>query len=241
MSRLPLRRDPDQQGSQIDEVDFSAELLGKGMADSHGNGGLPDTAWTKKGDEPFLSKARLNVAENRVAPDHPARARGEDALVLTVWNIRLAVAAEPDQRADKRIAPALDVRDVPVSEFAVAKRFSDRGNVDAKVSFLDDYIRPGVINELFLCYDLARTLDEIYQNIERTPTNGKHEPVAPKGSLAAQKLKWAKTQISFQTVSHMSAKIRDLPARPYFLLRDLERFEYNSEGRSRRTAWADSR
>src|ERR1700722_7101381 len=173
--------------SQVDKIDRSPKPRGQGKAGSHSNGGLPDAAWAKKGDEPLLANALLHFAKNEVTPDHPAGARRQATLVMTVWTIDLAVA-EPNHRADKRIAPALDVRDVPVSEFAVPKRFSDRGNVDAEVSFLDDYIRPSVINELFLCCDLARTLDEIYQNIERAPTNGKHEPVAPKGSLAAQKL-----------------------------------------------------
>jgi hypothetical protein len=49
-----------------------------------------------------------------------------------------------------------------------------------------------VINEFFLCYDLAGTLDQINQNIERTPAEGKLEPVASKGSLAARKLERAK-------------------------------------------------
>jgi hypothetical protein len=86
----------------------------------------------------------------------------------------------------------LDVRDVTVSELAVPKRLSDRGNVDAEASLLDDYIRPGVINEFFLCYDLAGTVDEINQNIKRTPAKGKNVPVASKDSRATRKLERAK-------------------------------------------------
>jgi hypothetical protein len=75
---------------------------------------------------------------------------------------------------------------------AILKRLSDRSNVYAEASLLDDYIRPNVINELLFSYDLGGARDEIDQNIERTPAEGKHEPVAPKDSLAARKLERAK-------------------------------------------------
>jgi hypothetical protein len=82
-------------------------------------------------------------------------------------------------------SPAFHVRDVPVSQFSVSERLSDRGNVDTETPLLDDDIRPGVTNELVLCYDFAGTLDEMDQNIERTTTEERHEPVAPKDSFAA--------------------------------------------------------
>jgi hypothetical protein len=75
---------------------------------------------------------------------------------------------------------------------AILKRLSDRSNVYAEASLLDDDIRPNVINELLFSYDLGGARDEIDQNIERTPAEGKHEPVAPKDSLAARKLERAK-------------------------------------------------
>jgi hypothetical protein len=75
---------------------------------------------------------------------------------------------------------------------AVPKRLSDRSNVYAEASLLDDYIRPSVINELLFGYDLAGAPDETDQNIERMPAERKHEPVAPEASLAARKLERAK-------------------------------------------------
>ena len=68
---------------------------------------------------------------------------------------RLARGAQAGNRRHKAISPAFDVRDVTVSELAVPKRLSDRSNVYAEASLLDDYIRPSVINELLLSYDLA--------------------------------------------------------------------------------------
>ena len=77
------------------------------------------------------------------------------------------MVVDSNHRPDERIAPALDVRDVPVSEFAVPKRLSDRCNVYAEASLFDHDVRPDVINQLFLCDDLAGTLSKIDQNIER--------------------------------------------------------------------------
>jgi hypothetical protein len=75
---------------------------------------------------------------------------------------------------------------------AVPKRLSDRSNVYAEASLLDNDIRPSVINELLFSYDLAGAPDEIDQNIERTPAKRKLEPGAPKVSLAARKLERTK-------------------------------------------------
>jgi hypothetical protein len=167
---------------------------------SHGNRGFPDAAWTKKGDEPLFAKAILNFAKNEVAPDHPAGARRQAAPVTAVWTIGFAIFWS-NHGADKRIAPALDVRDVPVSEFAVPKRFSDRRNVDAEASLLDDDVRPDVINELFLRYDLAGTLSEIDQDIERPAAKGKDDTIALKDPLAARKLERTKLQFSLNAIA----------------------------------------
>ena len=103
-----------------------------------------------------------------------------------------ARGARARNRRHKAIAPALDVGDIPVSEFAILKRLSDGSDVYAEVSLLDDDVGPGVIDELLFCCDLAGASDEIEQNIERTPAEGKHEPVAPEDSLTARKLERAK-------------------------------------------------
>ena len=76
--------------------------------------------------------------------------------------------------------------------------------MNPETSFLDDDIRPAVIDQFLLCYELAGTLDEIDQNIERPPAKRKRDLVAPKHSLADRKLERAKTQISVKTVSHGS-------------------------------------
>jgi hypothetical protein len=186
--------------SQVDEIDCSAKLRGEGVAGSHGNGGLPDAAWAKKGDESLLANALLHFAKNEVTPNHSAGARRQATLVMTVRTIGFTIFRS-NHRSDKRIAPALDVRDVPVSEFAVPKRFSDRGNVDAEAPFIDHHIRPDVINELFLCHDLAGTLSKIDQNVERPAAKGKDDTIALKDPLAARKLERAKLQLSVNAIA----------------------------------------
>jgi hypothetical protein len=185
---------------QVDEIDLAAELRGKGVAGSHGNRGLADAARAKKGDEPLLAKALLNVAQDEVTPDRPAGTRRQAALVPLAWTVDFAVVGT-DHGSDKRIAPALYIRDVPVSEFAVSKRLSDRGDVHAEASLLDDDIRPDVINELFLRQHLAGTFSEIDQNIEGPASKWKHDTIALKDSLAARKLERAKLQFSVNAIA----------------------------------------
>jgi hypothetical protein len=185
---------------QVSKIDIPAKLLGNSAANSQGSGRLANAAGADQGYEPLISKLDANLADDRFAPNHHERSHGEPASVPELGVPAFRPATEGDNGADERVAPSLDVCDVAVAKLAVTKRLADRGNVYAEAS-LDDYIRPGVINELFLCYDLAGTLDEIDQNIERTPAEGKHEPVAPKDSLAARKFERAKMQISVKTGS----------------------------------------
>jgi hypothetical protein len=92
---------------------------------------------------------------------------------------------EAGYRGDKRIPSALDIHDIAVAKLAVTKCLADCGHVDPEASLRDGYVRPNVINELVFRYDLARTLDEIDQNIERSPAQRKCEPVATEFSPIA--------------------------------------------------------
>src|ERR1700744_4321242 len=106
-----------------------------------------------------------------------------------------------NHRTDKRVAPALNIRDVPVSEFAVPKRFPDRGNMDAEAALLDHNVGPDMIDELFLCYDFAGTLSEINQNIERPAPEGEPDTGALKDCFEARKLERAELQFSVNVIA----------------------------------------
>src|SRR6476620_11719668 len=138
---------------QVNKIDFAAKLFGRGAANSVGNGRLANAAGAKQCYEPPISKLVANLPDYRFAPNHHDRSHGEPALGGELGVPAFGAATEGDNGADERVAPSLDVCDVSVAKFAVSKRFSDRGNVYAEASLLDDYIRPGVINDLFLCYD----------------------------------------------------------------------------------------
>src|SRR5579863_2547706 len=185
--------------SKIDEIDRSAEFCGKGVPGSHGNGGLPDAARTKEGHEPLFAQALLNVAQDQVAANHSTRARGQDAHVAIIWIIDLPVD-KSSHRTDKRIASALHVCDVSVSEFAVPKRFSDRGDMDAETALLDHNVRPDGIDEFSFCEDFAETLGEIDQDIQRPATERKRGTIVLKDSLATRKFKRAELQFSVNVI-----------------------------------------
>jgi hypothetical protein len=73
--------------------------------------------------------------------------------------------------------------------------------VDAEAPFIDHHIRPDVINELFLCHDLAGTLSKIDQNVERPAAKGKDDTIALKDPLTARKLERAKLQLSVNAIA----------------------------------------
>src|ERR1700720_4322884 len=66
---------------QVYEIDFPAKLLGSGAADSQGNGRLANAAGAEQCYEPLVSKLVANLADDRFAPNHPARSHGEPALL----------------------------------------------------------------------------------------------------------------------------------------------------------------
>src|ERR1700681_3071447 len=116
---------------QVNKIDFSAKLLGGGVANSGGNGRLANAARAKQCYKPPISKLVLNLADHRFAVNHHRRSHGEPALVPELTVPALRTAGERDDGADERVAPCLDVCDVPVAKLAVTKRLADRGDVDS--------------------------------------------------------------------------------------------------------------
>src|SRR5438445_11298089 len=55
---------------QVNKIDFPAKLLGRGAANSTGNGRLANAAGTKQCYEPLISKLVVNLADHRFAPNH---------------------------------------------------------------------------------------------------------------------------------------------------------------------------
>ena len=186
---------------QVYEIDFPAKLLGSGAADSLGNGRLANAAGAKQGYEPLILKLVANLADHRFAPNHHKRSRREPTLLSGPVVPALRTACERDGGADERVAPSLDVCDVSVAKLAVTKRLADCGHADSEAPLLDGHIGPDVINEFFLCDDLAGALGKIDQNIERPAAEGKHLTIAPKDPLADRKLKRAKLQVSVNAIA----------------------------------------
>ena len=171
---------------QVNKIDFPAKLLGNGAANSQGNGRLANAAGAEQGYEPLISKLVANLADDRFAPNHPARSHGEPALLAELIVPALRAVGEGDNGADERVAPSLDVCDVSVAELAVTKCLADRGDVDSEAPLLDGYVRPDVINEFLLCDDLTRTLGKIDQDVERPAAKGKYDTVAPQHPLRSK-------------------------------------------------------
>src|SRR6202008_2622174 len=110
-------------------------------------GRLANAAGAEQCYEPLISKLVANLADDRFAPNHPARSHREPALLPELSVPALPATSEGDNGAYERIAPSLDVCDESVAELAVTKRLADRGDVDSQAPLLDRYVRPNVTHE----------------------------------------------------------------------------------------------
>src|SRR6266851_7436011 len=180
---------------QINKIDFPAQLLGSGAANSQGNGRLANAAGAKQCYEPLISKLVADLADHRFAPNHHERSHGEPALVPELSVPAFRAACEGDNGTDEQVAPCLDVCDVAVTKLAVTKCLADRGHVDSEAPLLYGYVRPDVIDELLLRDDLTWAGGKIGQNIQRPIPEGKHSTVAPDHPLANRKFKRAEPQL----------------------------------------------
>src|SRR6202166_3518035 len=157
---------------QVNKMDFPAKFLGHGAANSQDNGRLANAAGAEQCYEPLISKLVANLADDRFAPNQHDRSHGEPALVPELRVRAFRATSEGDNGTDERVAPSLDVCDVSVAKLAVSKCLADRGHVDPEAALLDGHIGPDVINEFFLCDDLAGAFGKIDQNIERPVAEG---------------------------------------------------------------------
>src|SRR5260221_5117933 len=159
---------------QVNKIDFPVKLLGSGAAKSQGNGRLANAAGAEQCHEPLISKLVVNLADHRFAVNHHKRSHGEPALLAELIVPALRIACERDHGADERIAPSLDVCDVSIAKLAVTKRLAYRGHVDSEAPFLNDYVRPDVIDELLLRDELTWALGKINQDVESPAAKGQH-------------------------------------------------------------------
>jgi hypothetical protein len=111
----------------------------------------------------------------------------------------LRTACERDDGADERVAPSLDVCDVSVAKLAVTKRLADCGHVDSEAPFLNDDVRPDVIDELLLRDELTWALGKINQDVEGPAAKGQHHTLAPQQPFANRKFESAELQFSISS------------------------------------------
>src|SRR5882724_1050625 len=135
--------------SEVNEKDISAEFFGNGVACGDGDSRLADATGAKQSDEAFGSQPVLDLAEHLLPPDHPARPRGQRAMVSPRGGVGRTVA-DPGDSPDERVAPSLNVRDVPVAEFAVSERLADGRHVYPQAPLFDCHIGPDVIKQFLL-------------------------------------------------------------------------------------------
>src|SRR5712675_367742 len=190
-------------------MDFPGKLLGNRAGNSQGNGRLANAAGAEQCYEPLVSKLVANLADHRVAPNHPARLCGQPAWLSGPVVPALRTACERDDGADERVAPSLDVYDASVARLAVTKRFADRGHVDPEAPLLDGYVRPDVVHQLLLCDHLTRTLGKVDQDVEGPAAQGQRLTVTPEHPLAARKLERTELQLHMNRgAMHASAKAK---------------------------------
>jgi hypothetical protein len=137
------------EASEVNEVHISVEFIGNGVAGSDSDGRLADATGAKQGDKALGPQAIHDLGEHLFPPDHPARPRGQWAVVTPRGGVG-DIAADTGDGPDERVAPSLNVRDVPVAEFAVSERLADGGNVYPQAPLFDSHIGPDVIKQFLL-------------------------------------------------------------------------------------------
>jgi hypothetical protein len=81
---------------------------------------------------------------------------------------------EIENGRDERVASSLDVCDASVAELAILECLANSAHVHPEGSLLHDDVRPNIIDEFFLSDDLAGTLGEVDQNVQRPAAEGKY-------------------------------------------------------------------
>ena len=79
---------------------------------------------------------------------------------------------EIENGRDERVASTLDVCDASVAELAFFECLANSAHVHPNGSLLHDDVRPNIIDEFFLSDDLAGTLGEVDQNVQRPAAEG---------------------------------------------------------------------
>jgi hypothetical protein len=195
------------KASQVDKVDFSAKMFGNCVSYGHGDRRLADASGAEQGHKAFRSKVFTDLTQYTVAPNHPSWSRKQHTPLATS-SILSSVAVDSGNNADEGVSPSLNVGDVPVSEFAIAERFADRGHVHPETSLLYVHVGPDAINEVLLCDDLTGTRGEMDQDVKRPAAKGERLTVAPEHPFTDRKFERAELQLFMDRgAGHLSAKM----------------------------------
>ena len=81
---------------------------------------------------------------------------------------------ETEDGRDERVASSLDICDASVAELAILECLANSAHMHPQGSLFHDEIRPNIIDEFFLSDDLAGTLGEVDQNVQRPAAEGKY-------------------------------------------------------------------
>ena len=81
---------------------------------------------------------------------------------------------EIEDGRDERVASSLDICDASVAKLAILECLADSAHVHPEGTLLHGGVRPNIIDEFFLSDDLAGTLGEVDQNVQRPAAEGKY-------------------------------------------------------------------
>src|SRR5260370_11898870 len=184
---------------QVNKVDFAAKLFGSGAANSAGNDRLANAARSKQCYEPLVSKLVANLADHRFAPNYHKRSRREPALLSGPVVPALRTACHRYHGADERLSPSLNICDVSFAKLTAPTLLAYPAHLQSNPPFLNDYVRPDVIDELLLRDELTWALGKINQDVESPPAKGQHHTLAPQQPFANRKFERAELQLSISS------------------------------------------
>nr|WP_273229390.1 hypothetical protein [Pseudomonas kuykendallii] len=156
------------QRRQVDEAHAVAEAPERLLGDAQRHRGLADPAGTDDGDQPARGDLALHILDQRVAAFDAGQAHRQFAA--KGQQLHAAVVHLLDV-GDEAVAALAHVGDVVARFRAGSQRAAQRGDVHAKVDFLDEGARPDAGDDRLLADDLAGAFHQHQENVQRTPAD----------------------------------------------------------------------
>ena len=174
------------------------------MRDGERDRGLADAAGADDGDEAMQRKFGRNLLDRVVSSDHPGERGGIWEATETARACPRSPTARPGPAGRETIAAAGHVDDIAGAFAGIAQGLAQRRDVEAQAAFVDIHVGPDALDQLTLVDDLAGTLGEKNEDVERAAAEVKRDAILLEQPRPWKQPKWPEgnRQILVVSVRH---------------------------------------